>query len=321
MKVLIADDSIVSRHVLEATLRRWDYEPIATTNGNDAWELLQRDDAPHLAILDWMMPGLTGLEICKLVRSRAKEPYTYILLLTARSEIGDVIEGMEAGADDYITKPFEYNELKVRLRAGRRIVELHSELLVAREKLRVQATRDSLTSIWNRPSILEILDRELVRSIREKRPLGLVMFDLDHFKNVNDTHGHLAGDSVLRETASRISGTLRPYDSFGRYGGEEFLIVLPGCDERSTRAHAERTRQALAAERFDVGGISINVTASFGATTFMPDLCSTARELIRTADDALYQAKSEGRNLVLYRDLQDDPDAQVITETLNVNAD
>jgi diguanylate cyclase (GGDEF)-like protein len=321
MKVLIADDSIVSRHVLEATLRRWDYEPIAATNGNDAWELLQKDDAPSLAILDWMMPGLTGLEICKLVRQRAKEPYTYILLLTARSETGDVIEGMEAGADDYITKPFEYNELKVRLRAGRRIVELHRELLAAREKLRVQATRDSLTLVWNRPSILEILDRELERSVREMRPIGLVMFDLDHFKEVNDTHGHLAGDVVLRETASRISGALRKYDSFGRYGGEEFLIVLPGCDERSTRAQAERTRQVLESEPIDLDGVTVRVTASFGATTFLPGTCSTARELIRTADDALYQAKSEGRNRVVFRDLRDGSDSHEIPQTLNVTAD
>lgn len=303
MKVLVADDSIVSRHVLEATLRKWDYEPITATNGTDAWQILQREDAPHLVILDWMMPGLTGLEICKLVRQRAKEPYTYVMLLTARSEIGDVIEGMEAGADDYITKPFEYNELKVRLRAGRRIVELHSELLEVREKLRIQATRDSLTSAWNRPSILEILDRELARSVREKRPLGLVMFDLDHFKKVNDTLGHLAGDVVLRETARRISSTLRAYDSFGRYGGEEFLIVLPGCDEHDTKAHAERTRHVLASELFEADSVPIKVTASFGATAVVPGMFTTARAMIRTADDALYRAKSEGRNLVSYIEL------------------
>ncbi len=182
LKILIADDSIVSRHLLEATLRKWGYDVVVACDGGEALEALQRDDTPQLAILDWMMPGLTGPEVCRKIRQRAHEPYTYILLLTSKSQKEDLIEGMEAGADDYITKPFDQHELQVRLRAGTRLVDMQAELLAAREALREQATRDSLTHLWNRNSILEILDRELSRSLRESGPIGVVIVDLDHFK-------------------------------------------------------------------------------------------------------------------------------------------
>jgi diguanylate cyclase (GGDEF)-like protein len=298
MKVLVAEDSLVSRHLLEVSLRRWDFEPISAGDGNEAWEILQREDAPSMAILDWIMPGLTGLEICRLIRQFGREPYTYVLLLTSKSEKADLLEGMEAGADDYITKPFEQNELKVRLRAGRRIVELHSELLFAREALREQATRDSLTRIWNRHSILDILEKELARASREARPLGLVMFDLDHFKHANDTYGHLAGDSVLRETIARVGSTLRLYDALGRYGGEEFLIVLPGCDAQSSVNQAERTRQLIQSQPVLASGFEIPVTASFGVTTMVPEKPASSQNLIRIADEAMYRAKRLGRNRV-----------------------
>ncbi len=154
MKILIADDSIVSRHLLEATLRKWGYDVMVACDGAEALELLQREDAPALIILDWMMPGMTGVEVCRRIRQRDSEPYTYILLLTSKSQKEDLIEGMDAGADDYITKPFDQNELQVRLRAGTRLVDLQTQLLKAREDLRDQATRDSLTRLWNRSSIL-----------------------------------------------------------------------------------------------------------------------------------------------------------------------
>src|SRR5579872_4556954 len=186
VKILIADDSIVSRHLLEATLHSWGYDVIAACDGMEALEFLQKPDAPALAILDWMMPGLTGPEVCKRIRQHAREPYTYILLLTSKSLKEDLIEGMEAGADDYITKPFDQHELKVRLRSGTRIIDLQRELVAAQEELREQATKDFLTRIWNRSSILDILQRELVRGSREKRSVGVVLADLDHFKDVND---------------------------------------------------------------------------------------------------------------------------------------
>jgi two-component system cell cycle response regulator len=300
MRLLIADDSIVSRHLLEATLRKWGYEVAVACDGLEAWEILQGENPPRLAILDWVMPGLTGPEVCKRVResSRGKEAnYTYILLLTSKSQREDLIEGMESGADDYLTKPFDQHELKVRLRAGTRIVDLERELVSAREELREQATKDFLTRIWNRSSILDIFQREMTRAERERRALGVVLADLDRFKNVNDSHGHFAGDAVLREFTRRMSASMRPYDAIGRYGGEEFLILLPGCDEHCTAAQAERLRLALASEQMLLNESRLTITASFGATSWRPGPGDTTPEsLIRIADDALYMAKNQGRN-------------------------
>ncbi|MGH9559372.1 MAG: GGDEF domain-containing response regulator [Bryobacteraceae bacterium] len=303
MRILIADDSIVSRHLLEATLRKWGYEVVPASDGIEAWELLRKDGAPKVAILDWVMPVLTGPEVCRRVREldKAKNTYTYILLLTSKSLREDLIEGMESGADDYVTKPFDQHELKVRVRAGTRIVELQRELVEAREALREQATKDFLLRIWNRSSILDIFNRELARGSREKRPVGVVLADLDHFKSVNDTYGHFAGDAVLKEFARRVQASLRPYDAFGRYGGEEFLIILPGCDDSCVQAQAERMRAAL-----DSGPMSIDeerrmVTCSFGATSWHPGVDLDPEALIRTADEALYAAKNRGRNRVVYQ--------------------
>ncbi len=298
MKILIADDSIVSRHLLEATLRKWGYDVMVACDGAEALGLLEGEDAPALIILDWMMPGMTGVEVCRRIRQRHSEPYIYILLLTSKSQKEDLIEGMEAGADDYITKPFDQNELQVRLRAGIRLVDLQTELLKAREELREQATHDSLTRLWNRSSIVSQLGRELARATRESRPLGVVMVDLDHFKLINDTYGHLAGDAVLREAARRMQSSIRKYDSVGRYGGEEFLILFPGCCEADTYAQADRLRKTLAQTEISVNDRSLRVTASFGVTTVMPGDIWTDEALIRTADEALYMAKKSGRNRV-----------------------
>lgn len=298
MEVLIADDSIVSRHLLEVTLKKWGYDVVSACDGAQAWEILQRKDPPSLAILDWMMPGMTGLEVCRSVRKRSQEPYTYILLLTSKSLREDLIEGMESGADDYISKPFDQHELNVRLRAGIRLVELQSELVATREALREQATKDSLTCVWNRRSILDMLDRELARSAREAGPVGLVLLDLDHFKSINDKHGHFAGDAVLREAVWRMRECIRPYDAIGRYGGEEFLIVLPGCDEQGTFAQAERLRSSLAKELLLVNGAKLALTGSFGCTSVISGRTATAESLIRRADEALYLAKGLGRNRV-----------------------
>jgi len=302
MKILIADDSIVSRHLLDATLRRWGYEVVVACDGNEAWQILQSENAPKIAILDWMMPGLTGPEVCRRVRATAKDKdiYTYILLLSSKSQREDLIEGMESGADDYLTKPFDQHELQVRLRPGVRILELQHELISAREELRDQATKDFLTRIWNRSSILDILSRELQRGARENRPVGLVLADLDKFKSVNDTYGHFAGDAVLREFVRRMSGSIRPYDAIGRYGGEEFLIVLPGCDVNATEKQAERMREALANDPMWFNEEAQLVTCSFGATSWVPGIAATEEALIRVADDALYAAKRQGRNRVVF---------------------
>jgi len=299
MKVLIADDSAISRRLLEAALRSWGYEVIIAADGDQAWEQLQRPDAPRLAILDWMMPGMSGPEVCRRVRAQDNEHYTYILLVTSRTHKEDLIEGMEAGADDYITKPFDRNELKVRLGPGRRIVELQDALLKAQEALREQATKDGLTNLWNRRAILEILARELARSEREKTPLGVVLGDLDHFKKVNDRHGHLVGDSVLREAARRMLASCRSYDAVGRYGGEEFLLVLPGCDEETARNQAERMRKEIEVTPIATEAGKLRVTSSFGVTAAPGGKAFSPDEAIKTADDALYAAKKRGRNCVV----------------------
>jgi diguanylate cyclase (GGDEF)-like protein len=299
MRILIADDSLVSRHLLEATLRKWSYDVVVACDGTEAWNVLRGEDPPGIAILDWMMPGMSGPEVCKKVRDRAQTGdlnYTYVLLLTSKSQREDLIEGMEAGADDYLTKPFDQYELRVRLKAGTRVIDLQRQLLAAREELREQATKDFLTRIWNRSSILEILERELARGSREKKPVGIVLADLDHFKAINDTYGHFAGDAVLREFTRRMGAVMRPYDSIGRYGGEEFLAVLPGCDELATISQAERMRMTICAEPIHLDDHDHPLTASFGACCWKPGMTVTAEALIRTADASLYAAKRQGRN-------------------------
>lgn len=301
MRVLVADDSLVMRRLLESTLESWEYEVISARDGDEAWAVLSAEDPPRIAILDWMMPGHSGLELCQLVRQQAGPDYTYIILLTSKSQREDIVEGLRSGADDYVVKPFDRHELEVRLRVGRRIIDLQAQLLEAQAALRDQATRDALTRVWNRASILEILGREVTRALREGRPLGVVMMDLDHFKSINDSRGHLAGDEALKETAFRVSGGMRSYDFFGRYGGEEFLFVVPGCEARNLVAYSERLRHVIESTPYRLGGDDVQVTASFGATALMPGEDVTPDQLIRAADEALYEAKRLGRNKVCYQ--------------------
>jgi diguanylate cyclase (GGDEF)-like protein len=298
MKVLAAEDNPVFQSMLRALLTKWGYDVVAARDGLEAWRILESAGAPRLAILDWMMPGMDGVELCRRVRAAGREPYIYILLLTGRTESEDLVEGMEAGADDYLTKPFNAHELRARLRAGRRILDLQEELMAAREALRDQATHDGLTGLLNRTTILEALRSETGRAARERRPVAVLMVDLDHFKLVNDTHGHLAGDAVLRETARRMKASVRPYDPVGRYGGEEFLIVLPGCDGPTAQAQAERFREAMASEPVHIGGQSIRVTCSIGVSASTGLSASSGDSLVHEADLALYQAKNRGRNQV-----------------------
>lgn len=299
VRVLAAEDNPLFQSVLRNMLTKWGYDAVVAQNGKEAWQVLRSPDAPRLAILDWMMPGMDGVEVCRRVRAEIREPYIYILLLTARTEAQDLVEGMEAGADDYLTKPFNAHELRVRLRAGRRILDLQEQLLLTQAALREQATHDSLTGLRNRPSILEALHAELARAAREAQPIAVLMVDLDRFKDVNDTYGHLAGDCVLRETARRMKAAVRCYDAVGRYGGEEFLIVLPGTEAQAARSHADRIRDALGSEPFALlNGSPIQVTCSIGISCYRPPLPLDTDSLIRDADLALYHAKNAGRDRV-----------------------
>ncbi len=296
MKILIAEDDPVSRRLLEAKLVKWGYDVVVTCDGDEAWQALQAEDAPRLAILDWMMPGTDGVEVCRWMRKEATDVYTYIILLTALQRDEDLITGMEAGADDYITKPFKANELRVRLRAGRRIIELQNELIEAREALRDKATHDPLTGLWNHEEILGILERELARAEREGGHVGAIMADLDHFKSVNDTYGHMAGDAVLRMAARRMLSMTRAYDFVGRYGGEEFLIVLPGCDRECASAFAERLCLCISRDSMDIPEGMIPITISLGVAASRSGNKWSANSLVQIADLALYLAKKNGRN-------------------------
>jgi two-component system cell cycle response regulator len=296
MRILIAEDTLISRRMLQSLLAKWGYDVVSVEDGDAAWEKLKSPDAPRMALLDWMMPGRNGVEVCRALRKQRPEPYTYILLLTAKDAKESVVEGLESGADDYLTKPFNPQELKARIRVGLRLLELEDNLVEAREGMRFKATHDALTETWNRGAILETLDKEIWRSRREGLSLGVLLADLDHFKSVNDTYGHLAGDSVLREIAKRMHATIRPYDAVGRYGGEEFLILLPGCDGSETRNKAERLREAIFHGPVATPAGFLSVTMSIGgvATADWPQ--DTSNQILQMADSALYRAKEDGRN-------------------------
>ena len=291
--VLVAEDDPMFRKILQNWLQSWDYKVIVATDGTEAWSILQQERPPDLLILDWVMPGIDGMELCRRIRERQSPSYQYILVVTANDARQDVVRGLEAGADDYLTKPFDKGELRARLRVGTRILTLQEDLIRAREDLRFQATHDVLTGIWNRRAILDLLHREIERAARFRASTGVLMLDLDQFKKINDTYGHLTGDAVLKETAQRITQVVRSYDFVGRYGGEEFLVLLPGCDNEQAEQSGERIRLAVTATPVFAAGSEISVTISIGATA---TIGGPETEVLAKADAALYQAKSAGRN-------------------------
>lgn len=299
-QVLIADDDPMFRRILQARLQAWGYEVFAVENGSQAWDLLQAQVCPDLLILDRMMPGIDGIELCRRIRSRQTDRYQYILLISGKDEKCEIVEGLDAGADDYLTKPFDIGELHARIRAGNRVLLLQRNLMKALEALRYQATHDDLTGLWSRGAALHLLRAELDRGTRSAKKTGLLLIDLDHFKKVNDTYGHLSGDAVLRKAASRISMALRSYDVVGRYGGEEFVVVLSQCIEAEVGQLAERIRHIIGESLIAAEGFEIPVTVSIGGT-----LCSGTSDvsaLLAIADSALYEAKRNGRNRVVIAD-------------------
>jgi diguanylate cyclase (GGDEF)-like protein len=299
MKVLVADDSATIRALLRSSLKRWGFDAVVeATNGEEAWAQLQAQDAPSLALIDWEMPGLDGVELCRRVRAREEQgsAYTYVLLLTARGGRRDVVAGMEAGADDYVVKPFDEHELRVRVRAGRRIVDLQAELYRLHEQWKAQSRTDPLIGCLNRRGIVERLVAELSLAGRDRRPLGVAVLDLDHFKSVNDTYGHAAGDAVLQELVRRVAATTRASDSLGRIGGEEFLVLWAGLSPEASRIAAERVRAVVEEAPFLVGTARIQMTASLGLTS--TGGAETQEDVMARADRALYAAKQAGRNRV-----------------------
>ena len=297
MIVLVAEDSTFYRQVITGHLQEWGFDFQCAKDGKQAWEALVSDNAPRLALLDWILPEIDGVEVCRRVRARAEGlPYTYTILLTSKSQKQEMLEAMEAGADDFVAKPFDPLELQARLLVGKRIVELQQKLFTANNALHFAANHDFLTRVWNRAAILAFLQRELARSRRDGAPLGIMLVDVDHFKNVNDQLGHEAGDSVLQELAKRFCDNLREYDGVGRYGGEEFLLVLPNCDLPTTLRRADEIRNLIGNTPVPTSAGDRIVTISMGAT--VAGATGTVETLLRGVDAALYQAKRNGRNRV-----------------------
>jgi len=296
MKILVADDDRLSLRLLEHTLTRWGHEVVACADGEAAWRE-SRQGTAHMVISDWQMPGMDGLELTRRLRERGGA-YTYVILLTGEEGRDEFLTAMEAGIDDYLTKPVDLDELHARLAVGKRVLDLQEELrraLAVSEKL---ATTDALTGLLNRRTILERGDEAYAQALRQGYPVSVIMADIDHFKRVNDRHGHPVGDRALAAVAGALHAGLRRYDLLGRYGGEEFLAILPGCAAVEVVGVAERMRKSVAEREVEFDGGVIQVTTSFGAVSSGPDDLPHIANLIQLADDALYRAKAQGRNRV-----------------------
>jgi two-component system chemotaxis response regulator CheY len=299
MRLLIAEDQPASALFLRRTLERLGHEVVVTTDGNEAWQKLQEEDVSAV-ISDWMMPGIDGLELCRRIRRRAGLRYTYIILLTCRDRRSERLEGLRAGADDFLVKPLDADELAVRLQIAQRILGVQNELERLNVRLAELVTTDGLTGARNRRSFDEILQTAVSFASRHGMPLSLVMLDVDQFKGFNDTYGHPAGDGVLRTVTELLRQNCRDHDEVARYGGEEFVVLLPGTDAPGSLMIAERLRTAVAAHHWPLRPVTISV----GVTTTSLGV-SNARTLIEEADRALYQSKKRGRNCATHYVLDD----------------
>ena len=300
MKILIAEDDLTSRSILKAVLTKWGYDPVVTVDGDEAWKAMRKPDSPDVAVLDWEMPGQSGLEVCRKVRTLDAPNPPYIIILTAKNNKGDIVEGLEAGANDFITKPYDKDELLARIRVGQRMVALQSALVKAKDALAHEATHDPLTGTLNRRAILDNLNRELARAKREKLELCVGLCDIDFFKHVNDDYGHQVGDDVLNGFVKAIENTIRPYDFLGRYGGEEFLIVITESTRTAREGIFERVREEIADHKIITRSGEVDITVSIGVSSSKGD--ENADEMLAAADEALYKAKDNGRNQVVFAD-------------------
>jgi diguanylate cyclase (GGDEF)-like protein len=299
VKILVADDDPVSCLLMQRMLERSGYEVVVAADGRAAVSALSSSAGPKLALIDWMMPELDGPSVCAEVRRKPDGSYVYMLLLTSKQSNEDIVEGLEAGADDYLTKPCNPAEVKARLLTGRRILELEQKLVEAREGMRFRATHDGLTKLMNRTAILTHLQQSLDRSVREGVPCSILLCDIDHFKGINDVHGHLAGDAILEAFAARLQRAVRSGDAIGRYGGEEFLIVLDGCAAEDISARAEQVRRSVTSTPFRVRDSILKVSASIGGMSISGfNRPISAERMIDLADAAMYQAKAGGRDCI-----------------------
>jgi two-component system cell cycle response regulator len=295
--VLVADDSPVYRKLVEQTLAEEDCIVVFAKTGNQAVEIFEHG-RPDLVITDWNMPDLTGVELCRKIRSAESSSYTYVIILTGKADKGNLVQGLAAGADDYLTKPFDRDELLARVRVGRRLIDLQRQI-EAKNRLLLELTlTDSLTGLPNRRAIESWAARQIGAAARHGFSFWAVLADLDHFKKINDTYGHDAGDTVLKRFGEIIRSQTRISDISGRLGGEEFVFLLTHADRPGVLIVVDRIRQRLAAERFTFDGQAVQVTASFGIAGFSGKSAPDFAELLAKADDALYSAKHHGRNRI-----------------------
>src|SRR5882757_2163593 len=297
IRVLVADDSAIFRKLVEHTLSEKQYSLVFAKSGRETIELFA-EHRPALLIVDWIMPDLTGIEICKHIRSKTQASYTYIILLTGKSEKESVVEGLAAGADDYLTKPFHHEELIARVGVGLRIIGLQREIEAKNLLLKELSLTDALTSLPNRRAIEDWATRQLSGAARYGFSFWVALADLDHFKRVNDTYGHDAGDNVLKAFSQILKTKSRSSDICGRIGGEEFLFVLTHATEEDAKRVVECVRAELEAAKFNFNGKSLTVTASFGLAAFPGTQAPDFNRLVAQADLALYSAKHLGRNRV-----------------------
>jgi len=311
MRILIAEDSATSRLLMRRAVETWGYEVVEVIDGAAAWDVLKGDDAPRLVILDWIMPGIDGVDVCRLVRRRQSQEPPYIIVVTAMDEKQNVVAGLGAGTDDFVTKPFDPAELRARLEVGRRFVELNRKLVETQRLLEIQASTDVLTGALNRRAVIARLEEELARARRGSASLSVGMLDIDHFKRVNDRCGHAVGDAVLREVVRCAASVLRPYDVLGRFGGEEFFVVMPATSALEAAGVLKRMCAAVAAAAIIADGRPLKVKMSLGGATWAGEAID---KLIARADDALYVAKDQGRNRVVMADAESCDAAAVVLE-------
>lgn len=308
MKILLAEDITVTRKLVKRILENNGYKVIEARDGQEAWEILQKEkEKINLALIDWLMPRLNGLQLCKRIKATENQDYTYIIFLTGNVDIDDVVEGLESGADDYVTKPFDKRELISRIDVGKRFIQLHQKLREASHQLHILSITDGLTQILNRRALLERLEEELYRANRENAFFSLVMLDIDHFKKVNDKYGHQAGDKVLVEVVNRVKSKLRSYDIIGRYGGEEFVVGIFGADKEMGINKAEDFRRCIDEKEFEYNDKKLKISISLGISyqkieDSKSDISQLLDDLSKKADSALYRAKETGRNKVVCAD-------------------